>query len=260
MKDSLRITYTGHATVFIEMDGVRLLTDPLLRDRVAHLRRQNAPIDLSSYQDIDAVLISHLHMDHLDIPSLQLLGNTPRLVVPHGTAAFLEKKGFQNIEEMRVGETQTIKGLTIRSTHAEHARTRYPLGPSADSMGFVIRGEYGIYYAGDTKLFPEMKNLANNLDLALLPVWGWGPKLGKRHLGPYRAAQALTMLNPRTAIPIHWGTLCPLGMGWMDPPFLKRPPHAFARHAVRLAPHVRIRVVTPGSSISLNGGKSHAFL
>jgi len=190
-------------------------------------------------------------MDHLDLPSLQLLRNVARLIMPYGSSEFLGRQGFQDIEEMRVGEIKTIGPLKIQSTYAEHSHKRYPLGPSAESMGFVIQGDNSIYFAGDTNLFPEMKKLANNLDVALLPVWGWGPTLGKRHMGPHRAAQALALLNPRIAIPIHWGTLCPLGIGWMNPPFLRRPPNEFAFYAARIAPQVRIHVVAPGRSISL---------
>jgi L-ascorbate metabolism protein UlaG (beta-lactamase superfamily) len=253
MKKSLHLTFIGHATVLIEMEGLRILTDPLLRDRVSILRRCNAPVDPISYQNIDAVLISHLHMDHLDFPSLRLLGRTTPLIVPYGTAAMLSKHGFRQVEEMHVGDTKTIGKLTVRSTRAEHARTRYPFGPAADCLGYVINARYVIYFAGDTDIFSEMTNLADDLDIALLPVWGWGPTVGRGHLSPRRAAQALTLLRPRLAIPIHWGTMYPRGTGWMNPPFLTRPPWAFARYAAQLAPQVRIRVVPPGNSIPLEG-------
>lgn len=255
MTHSLHITYIGHATVLIEIGGVRVLTDPFLRNRVSILRRRNAPVDPTAYQNIDVVLISHFHLDHLDLPSLRLLGRATHLIVPHGTATMLSKHGFRRVEEMCVGDKKTIGKLTVRATHAEHARTRYPFGPAADCLGYVISAGYSIYFAGDTNIFPEMRYLANDLDIALLPVWGWGPTIRRKgHLSPRRAAQALTLLRPRLAIPIHWGTMCPLGMGWMNPSFLTQPPRAFARYAAELAPQVRIRVVPLGNSISLEGG------
>jgi L-ascorbate metabolism protein UlaG (beta-lactamase superfamily) len=94
-----------------------------------------------------------------------------------------------------------------------------------------------------------MASLAENLDTALLPVWGWGPTLGSGHLDPRRAAEALRLLRPRRAIPIHWGTFRPIGMGWSRMRFLTHPPQAFARHAAEMAPEVEVRVVAPGRGI-----------
>jgi L-ascorbate metabolism protein UlaG (beta-lactamase superfamily) len=253
MRDSTTLTYIGHATVLIEMEGVRVMTDPLLRDKAGFLRRHKATIDPKSYQDIDAVLISHLHMDHLDPPSLRLLDKKTRLIVPRGAAHLLRNVGFQHVEEVSIEDSIRIGRLAIKSTHAEHARSRYPLGPVADCTGYIIRGSHNMYFAGDTDLFPEMINIANDLDVAFLPVWGWGPTIRGLHMNPYRAAQALALLRPRMAIPIHWGTMAPLGLAWMKPPFLTRPPHDFARYATRLAPEVKVEILTPGNSLAMNG-------
>lgn len=253
MRDSITLTYIGHATVLIEMNGVRVLTDPLLRDRAGFLRRCNAPVDPESYQDVDAILISHLHMDHMDPPSLRLIDLKTRLIVPRGAADILNNFGDRHIDEMGINDSIRIGFVTIRSTYADHAHSRYPLGPVAECMGYVIRGSHNIYFAGDTDLFPGMADIANDLDVALLPVWGWGPTIRGLHMNPYRAAQALTLLQPCIAIPIHWGTMAPLGLAWMKPPFLSRPPHDFARYAARLAPVVKVKILTPGSSLTMDG-------
>ncbi len=253
MGDPTSLTYIGHATVLIEMNGIRVLTDPLLRDRAGFLRRCVAPIDPKSYQDIDAIIISHLHMDHLDLPSLRLMDRATRLIVPCGAAHILRNTNFQKIVEVDIDDAIQIGSVIIRSTYAEHARSRYPLGPIAECMGYVIRGSHKVYFAGDTDLFQGMEDIANDLDVALLPVWGWGPTIRGLHMNPYRAAQALTLLRPRVAIPIHWGTMAPLGLAWMKPPFLTRPPHDFARFAVQLAPKVKVQILTPGSSIVMDG-------
>lgn len=247
MKQELHLTYTGHSTVLLEVDGVRLLTDPLLRRRVAHLGRIVEAPNVSDWH-IDAVLISHLHYDHLDFPSLRLLGRHTRLIVPRGTRSFLRRRGFRNVTEMKRYDQVRIGGVTITATPANHAGGRPFIGPSAQSLGYLIRGSYEIYFAGDTDLFPEMAELGENLDVALLPVWGYGPTLGPGHLDPFRAAQSLLHLAPRVAVPIHWGTYAPLGMKWLRPHFLGRPPRLFARHAEKLAPDVDVRILRPGES------------
>lgn len=210
--NNFRITYVGHATLLIEINGVRLLTDPLLRDRVGFLYRQGTPIKLIWKQlgykwlDIDAVLISHLHWDHVDLPSLHLLDRMTHLIVPRGGANLFAKLGFQHISELSVHERVQVGTISVEGTYAKHNGSRIPFIQSADCLGFLIHGDQQIYFAGDTDLFPEMATLSDDLDVALLPVWGWGPTLRGGHLDPYRAAQALTMLRPRIAIPIHWGT------------------------------------------------------
>ena len=129
---------------------------------------------------------------------------------------------------------------------------RNPFGAPTAALGFVVNGRNRIYFAGDTDLFDGMADFAP-LDVALLPVWGWGPSLGHGHMDPARAARALTMLSPRLAIPIHWGTLYPAGLGWFRPRLLTEPPRRFARHAAELAPDVDVQVLEPGESLDLSG-------
>jgi L-ascorbate metabolism protein UlaG (beta-lactamase superfamily) len=116
----------------------------------------------------------------------------------------------------------------------------------------VIQAQTSVYFAGDTALFPGMADLgqAYDLDLALLPVWGFGPFLRGDHMTPHDAAQALEMLCPRVAVPIHWGTLRPLGPGWNQLSFLNDPPYTFAGYAARLAPETCVRVLEPGQSMT----------
>jgi L-ascorbate metabolism protein UlaG (beta-lactamase superfamily) len=248
-----QITYIGHATLLLEIDGVRLLTDPLLRDRIFHLTRRSPPVRTSLFQQIDAVLISHLHRDHMDIPSLRLLGQEIPLIVPAGAADLLHKRGFKNIEEMRSKDTTRIGGLTIEATPAVHNNSHLPSGLSVGCLGFLIRGSQSIYFPGDTDVYPGMAGLADDLDVALLPVWGWGPNLGAGHMDPERAAEALTLLRPRIAIPIHWGTFYPLGLGWLRPHLMSEPPQIFKREAATQMPQVEIHILPPGSSLDLSG-------
>jgi L-ascorbate metabolism protein UlaG (beta-lactamase superfamily) len=247
MTAPLHITYIGHATCLIEMDGIRMLTDPILRHRVGYITRPRHRLHPSWYRDIDAVLLSHMHLDHLDLPSLRLLGRNVRLIAPRGSGRFLHKKGFQNIEEVRPGDRTSVGNVTVGATWATHDGGRHPFGPSGDTVGYLLHGDASVYFAGDTDLFPEMSAIHGSLDVALLPVWGWGPTLGSGHMNPRRAAESLTMLRPRAAIPIHWGSFAPLGMRWFRPRFLSSPPFDFADHASELAPDVSVHVVRPGN-------------
>lgn len=242
-----QVTYIGHATLLVEMDGVRILTDPLLREQVFHLHRRSIPVKACLYQDIDAILISHLHLDHFDLPSLKMLGQQTQLIVPAGAEQLLHKKGFTHIIEMHPGHTIDVGSISIEATPAKHHGRHPPFGPLADCLGFLIRGSNRIYFAGDTDLFPEMVDLADDLDVAILPVWGWGPNLGPGHMNPKRAAEALTLLRPRIAIPIHWGTFYPRGLGWFRKQLLTEPPQRFYRYASAMMPETDIQILPPGS-------------
>jgi L-ascorbate metabolism protein UlaG (beta-lactamase superfamily) len=246
-----RIAFLGHATILIEVGGVRLLTDPLLRARVAHLRRQTAPVDLSVSARPDAVLISHLHHDHLDLASLRLLGSDTPLLVPAGAGAWLRRRGFTTVAEMRVGEVASVGAVAITAMEARHDGRRHPGGPRAESLGYLVDGRREVYFAGDTELFEGMREGPQQLDVALLPVAGWGPKLGPGHMDPLDAARAVRLLKPRVAIPVHWGTLLPIGTAPRHRARLADPPRLFARHVAQLAPEVEVRVLAPGEATTL---------
>lgn len=246
-----RIVFVGHSTVLIELDGTRLVTDPLLGGRVAHLRRHGAPAQPSVAKRLDAVLISHVHQDHLDLTSLRKLGRDTPMLVPAGAGQWLTRRGFGAVSEMRVGDARRVGSLGVTAVEARHDGRRLPIGMRADTVGYVVRGRFAIYFAGDTELFDGMATLAPALDLALLPIWGWGAKLGPGHLDPLDAARAVALLRPRIAVPVHWGTFLPIGMGRRLGANLHDPPHRFAQHAARLAPDVEIRILTPGETTSL---------
>ena len=154
----MRITWIGHSTVLIELDGVRLLTDPLLRKRVLHLRRV-VDVDPGVASNLDAVLISHLHYDHLDLPSLRRLDRSCLVVVPRGGGRLLTRRGFRNVVEIERGESIAIGACTVEATHAEHDGNRGPLMARAAAIGFLVSGTGRVYFAGDTDLFDEMSGL-----------------------------------------------------------------------------------------------------
>jgi len=240
-----QLTYVGHATVLVDLDGVRLITDPVLRPRVLHLRRVGA-IPAAALRGLDAVLLSHAHWDHLDLPSLERLGKELPIVCPTGLAALLRRKRFVHVTMLEVGEEVTVGALVVRAVHAEHDGGRGPLGASGE-LGFVIAGSQTVYFAGDTDLFDDLAAVGP-VDVALVPVAGWGSKVGPGHLDPDRAAEAVRRLQPRVAVPIHWGTLAPIGRV----PDLDSP-HEFARLVAERAPEVEVRIVEPGATIPLAG-------
>ena len=218
-----RLTWLGHSTVGIELDGTLLLTDPVLRRRVVHLLRDAAA---PSPRRPDAILLSHLHFDHLDLPSLALVGRDVTLVAPRGAGRHL--RGHKHLVE------------------AVHDGRRLPYGPTIRALGFVIRGSRSVYFAGDTELFDGMAALAP-LDVALLPVSGWGAKVGPGHLDPPAAAQALTLLRPSMAVPIHWGTYGVVGRARGD----RTPAEQFRAEAASVAPDVDVRVLPVGGTLEL---------
>jgi L-ascorbate metabolism protein UlaG (beta-lactamase superfamily) len=246
-----RLTWVGHATVLLELGGARLLTDPLLRDRVGHLRRQAASPSPETTQDIDAVLVSHLHLDHLDVASLRRLPRDVAVLAPSGAGRLLRRLGFARTTELRAGEQAEVAGVAVLAVPAIHDGRRHPLAPSADAIGFVAAGEHRVYFAGDTDIYAGMTDLAGTLDAALLPVWGWGPSLGAGHMDPEAAARAAALLRPRVAVPIHWGTFFPAGLARLRGAALVEPPRAFARLAGELAPDVEVHVLAPGQTLGL---------
>ena len=141
--------------------------------------------------------------------------------------------------------------MTIRATHADHDGGR-PLRSGTTALGYAVLGSSRIYFAGDTDLFPELDGLVDRLDLALVPIWGWGASLGRgRHLDPEGAAEAVRLLRPRIAVPIHWGTYRPAHRS-ASASFLSAPAVEFARAAAIAAPEVEIRVLQPGETLTLS--------
>jgi L-ascorbate metabolism protein UlaG (beta-lactamase superfamily) len=243
-----RILYVGHATVLIEAGGTVLLTDPVLRSRVGHLRRLHPVPGDNRLESPDAVLISHAHFDHLDLPSLTRVARECPVLTPPGCGRLLRRRGLQ-VTELEPGENVQIGGFEIVGAAARHHGRRHPLWRGDLTLCYIVEGPQRVFFAGDTDLFDGMCLLGGQLDLALLPVWGWGPRLGPGHLDPERAAQAAALLQPRVAVPIHWGTLAAPRVPWLSDP--AAPAREFAQHLSRLAPEIDARVLAPGEQLTL---------
>ena len=246
---ALQLTWVGHSTVLAELGGVRLLTDPVLTGRVAHLRRHAA---VAAPERVDAVLISHVHMDHLHIPSLRRLPPTTTIIAPAGAGDLLTRRGFRDVRETRAGTTIPVGAVDVDTVPARHKHGRGPHSRvTADAVGYVMRSEsQAVYFAGDTDLFDEMSAIAP-VDVALLPIWGWGPTIGEGHLDPARAAEAVRILDARLVIPIHWGTYSPSIVSRRPPPWLLEPVERFRTELDRIGLLDHVRVLAPGERLTL---------
>ncbi|MEU6119740.1 MBL fold metallo-hydrolase [Streptomyces sp. NPDC047117] len=258
----VEVTWWGHATATVEDSGVRLLTDPLFVRRLAHLRRRRGPVPDGRAAVADAVLISHLHSDHLHLPSLARLAPGTRLIVPRGAPAALPglrrtaAAGELPLTELEAGEETAVGALTVRAVRAAHDGRRLPYGPHrVPALGYVVRGTATTYFAGDTGLFDDMADEVGTCDVALLPVGGWGPFLGHGHLDAHRAAVAAARLAPRDAVPVHYGTYWPIGMDAVRPHEFHAPGQEFVRQSALLAPEVTVHQLEHGGSARLAAGR-----
>lgn len=248
-----RLTFLGHSTVLVDLDGVRVLTDPLFGHLAVSIRRQVPPVDPGALGNLSAVFISHGHLDHLDLDSLRALAGDPEFFVPVGLGRIVAKAVRGVVHEMRAGDRLAVGALTLEAVHAEHGRRRSPFTSAEEPLGVLVCGPANIYFAGDTSLFAGMSELAGRVDVALLPVGGWGPRLGRGHLDPERAAEAAVRIGPAIAVPIHWGTLYPLGVGRVAGRRFRRPGEAFREAVEARGAGIDVRVLQPGQSMPLAG-------
>ena len=234
----------------IDLAGARIVTDPVLCERVWHLRRIAPPPPANAFAGAAAVLVSHAHFDHLHVPSIREVAPRGPVIVPRGYGSLLRRRGVAGVVEVVAGERLPVGAGTVLAVPAEHDGRRHPLDRCGAALGYVVEaGATRVYFAGDTDLYSGMAGAVGPLDVALLPVWGWGRRVGPGHLDPERAARAASLLRPRIAVPIHWGTFASPRVAWRADP--GAPARAFAQHAGRLAPEVEVRVLAPGGRLAL---------
>ena len=253
------VTWWGHSTVTTETGGTRLLFDPVLLDSVGHLRRRRGPTPGAEARVADAVVISHLHADHCHLPSLRLLPHATRVIGPAGLAALLTRsRGTTSLrcQEIVAGDEVVVGELTIRGLAASHDDRRSPVSRHrAAPLSFLVRNGRGqsLWFGGDTGLHDGIAQVAP-VDVALVPIGGWGPGLGPGHLDAHRAAEAVAMLRADLAIPIHWGTLWPRGLtGVAGDQFLGLETR-FAARCREVAPHTTVRILAPGEGVDTEAG------
>lgn len=248
---SLTVTWLGHSTVLVDLAGQRLLTDPLLRRHNGPLRRRQPRPDPSTWRGVDAILLSHLHHDHAELRSMRLLPRVPVLTGARN-ARWLRRHG---IDGGRPEGWTDVGAVQVRLVTAVHHSRPMPHRPN-DANGHLIRSStVTVWAAGDTSLYDDMDRLpaiagVRRLDVALVPIAGWGPRLSDGHMGPEQAAEACARTGARFALPVHWGTLhAPFMTCWGD--WFDRPLGEFEASLSRIAPGCRLVALAPGETWTL---------
>ena len=220
----------------IELATATVATDPLLTDRLYHLRR-HAPLPPRTAATADVVLISHLHHDHLHLPSLLRFDDDVPIVVPRGAATVVKGLADRELVEVVPGETVTVAGVTIDVLPAHHSghRSKFERGGDVPALGFRLDdATTSVWYPGDTGVRPDFADVAD-VDLAAVPIGGWGPSLGDEHLDPEEAVAAVAQVGARWALAVHYGTFWPLWLKRLRPGshqrFFVTPPQRFLKAA-----------------------------
>jgi L-ascorbate metabolism protein UlaG (beta-lactamase superfamily) len=246
------LTWWGHSTSTWLDGGTTVLFDPVLTARLGHLRRVRGPVPPSDAALADLILISHLHGDHTHLPSLRLIPAPAVLIAPTGSRRLLKPIAARGLKlrEVEPGDQVEFGGLRIRVLAADHDGRRHPgsthRGPA---LGFLVEGSRRCWYPGDTGLRLAFEEMAP-VDIALVPVGGWGPTLGQGHLDAQQAAEAVRRIDPEYAVPVHWGTWWPIGLP-QRADLIDLPGLAFADHSARLAPSTSVHLLQHGQSVEL---------
>lgn len=249
----VRVTWLGHASVLLEIGDVRILTDPILRERLGVLRRRRGLAPIEDVGPVDAVLLSHLHHDHADLPSLRRLPHAPVLTAA-ANAAWARGRGLNAPALDPTAWHRVRDDVEIRLVPAVHHSRPMPHRPNG-AVGMLVRAPgVVVWFAGDTALYPDMARLPElagaPVDVALLPIGGWGPRLSAGHMGPAEAARAAELAGAYTVVPVHYGTLHPRGwpagrLDWMSAPG-ERLPAALAQSSSAVA-----AILPVGGALSL---------
>jgi L-ascorbate metabolism protein UlaG (beta-lactamase superfamily) len=248
-ESGLRVTWLGHSTLVIEIDGVRVLTDPVWGQRVSPVpfagpkRFHPPPAPLASLPPLDAVIISHDHYDHLDRPTIRALAKmTVPFITSLGVGAHLEKWGVapDRITELDWWETTKLKGVTVTAAPAQHFSGRGLKNRNTTLWSsFHLKGpKHSFFFGADTGLTQEYKEIGRRLgpfDMVALEIGAYHPSWGGIHMGPVNAVTAHGLLGSGAFLPIHWGTFNLALHPWDEP----------AETVLRLAPAAGISLIMP---------------
>jgi L-ascorbate metabolism protein UlaG (beta-lactamase superfamily) len=257
--DELGITFIGHSSFLLQISGRTVLIDPVFSKRLILLRRQRRPgVRVEDLPPIDLILLTHAHMDHLDLASLRqvmratrrLTGRAPEVIVPRGVEDLVENLGFSQIHRLAWWETVTIRGLTITMTPCKHWGARMFRDMHRGYGGYVIEaGRHSVYHSGDTAYFDGFHEIGLRLkpDVALLPIGAYFPDSYRSvHTSPEEAVRAFVELGAEEMIPMHYGTFR-LGREPMDEP-LER----LQAEAARIGITDKLKIFEEGQTMHLS--------
>jgi L-ascorbate metabolism protein UlaG (beta-lactamase superfamily) len=231
----LSVTWWGHSSMSVGLGGVTVATDPLLTRQLYHLRRLT-PAPPAAAAEADLVLVSHLHYDHLHLPSLDRFDRDVPVVVPKGAPRVVKGLDRRRLVEVQPGDTLDVAGVGIEVLPAHHDGRRNVLtGRDVDvpPIGFRLSdGASSVWYPGDTGTRDDFADVGP-VDLAAVPIGGWGPTLGDEHLNPEQAAAAVGEVGARWSLAVHYGTFWPVALRRLHPENHRRlfvtPPVRFHR-------------------------------
>jgi len=261
----LRVTWLGHSTSIVDIDGHRVLLDPVFGDRaspfrfVGPKRFHPPPLALKAIADIDVVVITHDHYDHLDHPTVvQLAKRGIPFVTSLGVGAHLEHWGVptESIVELDWWEETSVGGVTVTATPSRHFSGR--LVSMRDRFhtlwsGMALRSEHhAVFFSGDTAMFSELREIGERLgpfDMALVEAGAYCAHWRDVHIGPEQAVVASELVRAELLMPVHWGTFDLALHGWTEP--AERVWRAAQRAGVALTTPRLGETVEPGVEVPL---------
>jgi L-ascorbate metabolism protein UlaG (beta-lactamase superfamily) len=254
--DELGVTFIGHSSFLLQIGGRKVLVDPVFATRLVVLRRQRRPgLLVEELPAIDVVLLTHAHMDHLNMASLRrvirstrrLTGKTPEVVVPKGVEDLVATLGFSRVHRLAWWEEIEVQGLSVTMTPCRHWGARMFRDTHRGYGGYVVEGGgHSVYHSGDTAYFDGFREVGARLrpQVALLPIGAYFPDSYRSvHTSPEEAVRGFVETGAEQMVPMHYGTFR-LGREPMDEP-LKR----LATEAARLGIKEQIKVLEEGETM-----------
>ena len=265
--EALRVTWLGHSTTLLEIDGRLVLTDPVFGPRAAPVswmgpkRFHPVPIEPEQLPPLDLIVVSHDHYDHLDFPTISRLAHRDtRWVTSLGVGAHLEAWGVppDNITELGWWEEADVNGLQVVATPCRHFSGRGPATSTATFWSsWAIRGpKHSVWFSGDTgpwdEGFAEIGEKFGGFDLSMIEIGAWNPAWGSIHLGPEKAMRVHEQVRAKTMMPVHWGTFSLALHDWDQP----------IRHVMDLADKAGTQLLSPmmGATVHRESGVDDYWL
>jgi L-ascorbate metabolism protein UlaG (beta-lactamase superfamily) len=254
----LGVTFIGHSSFLLQMGERKVLIDPVFSKRLVVLRRQRRPgLLVAELPPIDLVLLTHAHMDHLNVSSLRrvirvtrrLTGKTPEVVVPKGVEDLVSGLGFSQVHALAWWEQVNVQGLRVTMTPCQHWGARMFRDTHRGYGGYVINsGNHSVYHSGDTAYFDGFHEIGARLkpQVALLPIGAYFPDSYRTvHTSPEEAVRGFIELGAEQMVPMHYGTFR-LGREPMDEPLQR-----VKAEAARLGINGKLKILEEGETMHL---------